>query len=219
MEVVPARSHREASALAPYVNLARGWNRQADMERNPLFYDDTLNSANYHEWLQRWAVHYVVLPKGEPDGDGGERERQLVQRGMPYLRQIWGDANWQLFAVTDPAQLAEPNAVVDSAEQGELTIEVEKAGRILIRVPYSPWLSIVDAKGKSVQPPQETEASKNREDGTPKTFDNLNGCLMPTEETAAGDKWTELLAPKPGTYRLAAPYQLPRGTPCPEELR
>ncbi|WP_327429522.1 MFS transporter [Streptomyces sp. NBC_01236] len=219
VEVVPARSHREASALAPYVNLARGWNRQADMERNPLFYDDTLNSANYHEWLQRWAVHYVVLPKGEPDGDGGERERQLVQRGMPYLRQIWGDANWQLFAVTDPAQLAEPNAVVDSAEQGELTIEVEKAGRILIRVPYSPWLSIVDAKGKSVQPPQETEASKNREDGTPKTFDNLNGCLMPTEETAAGDKWTELLAPKPGTYRLAAPYQLPRGTPCPEELR
>ncbi|MFF1626181.1 MFS transporter [Streptomyces sp. NPDC058272] len=219
VEVVPARSHREASALAPYVNLARGWNRQADMERNPLFYDDTLNSANYHEWLQRWAVHYVVLPKGEPDGDGGERERQLVQRGMPYLRQIWGDANWQLFAVTDPAQLAEPNAVVDRAEQGELTIEVKQAGRILIRVPYSPWLSIVDAKGKSVKAPQETEASKNRADGTPKTYDNLNGCLMPTEETAAGDKWTELLAPKPGTYRLAAPYQLPRGTPCPEELR
>lgn len=35
VEVVPAASHREASALAPYVNLARGWNRQADMERNP----------------------------------------------------------------------------------------------------------------------------------------------------------------------------------------
>lgn len=68
VEVVPARSHREASALAPYVNLARGWNRQADMERNPLFYDDTLNSANYHEWLQRWAVHYVVVPKGSPTG-------------------------------------------------------------------------------------------------------------------------------------------------------
>ncbi|WP_345646234.1 MFS transporter [Streptomyces siamensis] len=219
VEVVPARSHREASALAPYVNLARGWNRQADMERNPLFYDDTLNSANYHEWLQRWAIHYVVLPKDEPDGDGGERERQLVQRGMPYLRQIWGDANWQLFAVTDPVQLAEPDAVVERAEQGEMTIEVKKAGRILIRVPYSPWLSIVDDKGKSVQPPQETDESKHREDSTPKTYDNLNGCLMPTEETPAGDKWTELLAPKPGTYRLAAPYQLPRGTPCPEEMR
>ncbi|MFC9845739.1 MFS transporter [Streptomyces sp. NPDC060223] len=220
VEVVPSRSHREASALAPYVNLARGWNRQADMERNPLFYDDTLNSANYHEWLQRWAVHYVVLPKGELDGDGGERERELVQRGMPYLKQVWGDANWQLFTVTDPAPLAEPNAVVDRAEQGEMTLHVKKAGRILIRIPYSPWLSIVDAEGKSLKPPQETEASKNREDDdTPKTYDNLNGCLTQAPENATGDKWTVLLAPRPGTYRLAAPYQLPRGTPCPEELK
>ncbi|MFG2791435.1 MFS transporter [Streptomyces sp. NPDC048419] len=219
VEVVPARSHREASALAPYVNLARGWNRQADMERNPLFYDDTLNSANYHEWLQRWAVHYVVLPKGEPDGDGGERERELVQRGMPYLKQIWGDANWQLFRVTDPVPLADPPAIVDRAEQGELTIEVKKPGRVLIRVPYSPWLGLVDAKGKGVKPPKETEASKHRADGMPKSFDNVNGCLMQTEEDDKGDKWTILVAPKAGLYRLGAPYQLPRGTPCPDELK
>jgi hypothetical protein len=219
VEVVPARSHREASALAPYVNLARGWNRQADMERNPLFYDDTLNSANYHEWLQRWAVHFVVLPKGEPDGDGGERERELVQRGMPYLKQIWGDANWQLFRVTDPTPLADPPATVDRAAQGELTIEVKKAGRVLIRVPYSPWLGLVDTKGKGVKPPQETYASKHRADGTPKSFYNVNGCLMQTEEDDKGDKWTILLAPKAGTYRLGAPYQLPRGTPCPDELK
>jgi hypothetical protein len=219
VEVVPARSHREASALAPYVNLARGWNRQADMERNPLFYDDTLNSANYHEWLQRWAVHFVVLPKDEPDGDGGQRERQLVQRGMPYLKQIWGDANWQLFRVTDPAPLAEPNAVVDRAAQGELTMHVRKPGRILIKIPYSPWLSIVDAEGTKLKPPQETEASRNRPDGSAKTYDNVNGCLMETEEDAEGDRWTVLVAPKSGTYRLAAPYTLPRGTPCPDELR
>ncbi|WP_330467373.1 MFS transporter [Streptomyces longwoodensis] len=219
VEVVPARSHREASALAPYVNLARGWNRQADMERNPLFYDDTLNSANYHEWLQRWAVHFVVVPKDKPDGDGGERERELVQRGLPYLTQIWGDANWQLFRVTDPAPLAEPHAVVQRAEQGEWTIDVQRAGRVLIRIPYSPWLSIVDAQGKSLKAPQETEASKHRGEGEPKSFSNLNGCLYETDEDAQGDKWTVLLAPKAGTYRLAAPYQLPRGTPCPDELK
>lgn len=220
VEVVPARSHREASALAPYVNLARGWNRQADMERNPLFYDDTLDSANYHDWLQRWAVHFIVLPKDQPDADGGgARERTLVQRGMPYLTQVWGDANWQLFRVTDAASLAEPNAVVDRAEQGEMTIEVRKAGRILIRIPYSPWLSIVDAEGKKMKPPQETRASKHRPEGTPKTYDNVNGCLMETPEDAKGDKWTMLIAPKAGTYRFAAPYQLPRGTPCPDELK
>ncbi len=219
VEVVPARSHREASALAPYVNLARGWNRQADMQRNPLFYDDTLNSANYHDWLQRWAVHYVVLPKGDVDGNGGERERALVQEGMPYLKQVWGDANWQLFKVTDPASLAEPDAVVERAEQGEMTLQVRKAGRVLIRIPYSPWLSLVDEQGKSLKPPQETDASKHRAGGEPKTYDNVNGCLMETEQDAEGDKWTVLVAPKAGTYRLAAPYQLPRGTPCPDELK
>lgn len=220
VEVVPARSHREASALAPYVNLARGWNRQADMERNPLFYDDTLNSANYHEWLQRWAVHFVVLPKDDPDGNGGgERERTLLRRGMPYLRQVWGDANWQLFKVTDPSPLAEPNAVVDRAEQGEMTLQVRKPGRILIRIPYSPWLSVVDDEGKSLKPPQETEASKHRDEGAPETYENVNGCLTETAEDAKGDRWTVLLAPKAGTYHLAAPYQLPRGTPCPDELK
>src|SRR5688500_17173480 len=222
VEVVPARSHREASALAPYVNLARGWNRQADMERNPLFYDDTLNSANYHEWLKRWAVHYVVLPKDEPDGDGGERERELVQRGQPYLKQVWGDATWQLFKVTDPTPLADPPAVVERAGQDEMTIRVKETGRVLIRVPYSPWLGLVDAEGKSVTPPRETEESKalrEVEEDAPKTFENVAGCLMEAEEDAKGDEWTELVAPRAGTYRLAARYQLPRGTGCPEEMR
>ncbi|WUO34913.1 MFS transporter [Streptomyces sp. NBC_00286] len=222
VEVVPARSHREASALAPYVNLARGWNRQADMERNPLFYDDTLNSANYHEWLKRWAVHYVVLPKDELDGDGGERERELVQRGQPYLKQIWGDANWQLFKVTDPTPLADPPAVVERAGQDEMTIRVKEAGRVLIRVPYSPWLGLVDAEGKSVTPPEETEESKalrEVDEDAPKSFENVAGCLMEAEEDAKGDEWTELVAPRAGTYRLAARYQLPRGTGCPEEMR
>ncbi|WP_227025505.1 MFS transporter [Streptomyces tsukubensis] len=220
VEVVPARSHREASALAPYVNLARGWNRQADMKLNPLFYDNTLNSANYHEWLGRWAVHYVVLPREDaPDGEGGERERQLVQKGQPYLKAIWGDSNWQLFAVTRPTPIAEPPAKVERAEQGELTVRVTARGKVLIRIPYSPWLGLVDAEGKGIEGPKETEASKRREEGEPKTFDNAEGCLTESEEDGFGDKWTELLAPRPGIYRLASPYKLPRGTACPEELR
>ncbi|WP_241518702.1 MFS transporter [Streptomyces sp. CB03238] len=218
VEVVPARSHREASALAPYINLARGWNRQADMERNPVFYDDTLNSVTYRDWLHRWAVHYVVLPKGDPD-TGAEQEAELVKDGQPYLRPVWSDANWRLYAVEDPTPLADPPATVDRAGAGEVTIRVRTAGRVLIRVPYSPWLALLDEDGKKVEPPQETKASLEREDG-PKTFLNLHGCLLKAEEDREGDEWTELLAPKPGVYRLAAPYKIfPRGTPCPEELR
>lgn len=156
VEVVPASSHREASALAPYVNLARGWNRQADMKRNPLFYDDdkTLTSAGYRAWLDRWAVHYVVLPKGSPDESGARQEAELVREGQPYLTRIWGDGNWQLFAVKDPMPLADPPATVDHAGAGDLTIQVKTAGRVLIRVPYSPWLSLVDEDGKKVEGPR-----------------------------------------------------------------
>ncbi|MFG2559956.1 MFS transporter [Streptomyces sp. NPDC048496] len=220
VEVVPASSHREASALAPYVNLARGWNRQADMERNPLFYDDTLNPANYRQWLDRWAVHYVVLPKGQPDATGAVQEADLVQKGQPYLRRIWSDSNWQLFEVDSPVPLADPPATVDRAGADELTIHVKRAGRVLIRIPYSRWLALVDDEGKSVERPQETEASKQRADqDSPRTFVNTNGCLIKVDEDADGDEWTELLAPRAGVYRLAAPYQLSPGTPCPEELR
>ncbi|MCX5111363.1 MFS transporter [Streptomyces sp. NBC_00378] len=220
VEVVPASSHREASALAPYVNLARGWNRQADMKRNPLFYDDTLDSANYRQWLDRWAVHYVVLPKGRPDATGAVQEAQLVDKGLPYLKPVWSDTNWRLFEVDSPVPLADPPATVDEAGADELTIHVKTPGRILIRIPYSPWLAVVDSEGRSVERPQETEESKQRTDeSTPRTFVNTNGCLFKAEEDADGDEWTELLAPRPGVYRLAAPYQLTPGTPCPEELR
>ncbi|MDT0492208.1 MFS transporter [Streptomyces griseus] len=220
VEVVPASSHREASALATY-NLARGWNRQADMERNPLFYDDTLDAVNYRQWLDRWAVHYVVLPTGRPDM-GAKREAELVGEGLPYLREIWSDENWKLYRVLEPTPLADPPATVEKAGANELTIRVESAGRVLIRIPYSRWLGLVDEQGKSLERPQETEESKLRtqEDETaPRTFDNIHGCLNKIEDEGPyGDEWTELLAPKPGVYRLAAPYKLQPGTPCPEEL-
>ncbi len=223
VEVVPASSHRESSALSPYINLARGWNRQADMERNPLFYDDTLNAVNYREWLHRWAVRYVVLPTGAPDS-GAEREAELIAEGLPYLNQVWSDANWRLYEVADATPLAEAPAQVDRAAENEVVLRLDRPARIKIRVPYSPWLALMDGNGGKLEPPQETEASKlaREESGTelPKVFANEHGCLLKAEPDEEGDEWTELIAPKAGTYRLAAPYKLfPRGTACPEELR
>ncbi|MEU4210172.1 MFS transporter [Streptomyces sp. NPDC026206] len=214
VEVVPARSHREASALAPYVNLARGWNRQADLKRNPLFYEEgMLTPASYQAWLNRWAVHYVVLPTGEPDNAAVD-EARLVGQGLPYLREVWSDANWRLYEVKDPTPLAEPPAVVEHADAGELTITVQQAGPVLIRIPYSPWLGLVDKAGKAVQPPKAGSA------GEPPV--NVNGCLtkqvQPPKDGEPEDDWTLLRAPHAGTYRIAAPYKLPRGTGCPDDL-
>ncbi|MEU8822285.1 MFS transporter [Streptomyces sp. NPDC048636] len=213
VEVVPVRSHRESSALAPYVNLARGWNRQRDLDRNPLFYDDTLSADSYHGWLKRWAVHFVVLPADDPD-TAAEQEAALLATDLPYLREVWSDANWKLYEVKDPTQIADPPASVQRAGAEQLVLKVRARGPVLIRIPYSPWLGLVDEEGRGVHAPK-----ADSEETLPV---NREGCLtkqlQPGAEGQPEDEWTVLHAPRAGTYRIAGKYQLPRGTPCPEEM-
>lgn len=142
VEVVSAESHWEAAGLAPYVNLARGWNRQIDVERNPLFYDGNLTSAAYHDWLRQWAVDYVVLPKAVPD-DAAVAEAQLVSRGQPWLRPVWHDEHWQVFRLADPLPMATPPSKVVRAGASELTVQVPAAGSVMVRVTWSPWLEVL----------------------------------------------------------------------------
>ncbi|MCW2795886.1 MFS transporter, partial [Nocardioides sp.] len=220
VEVVPTRTHREAAALTPYINLARGWNRQADAERNPLFYNDEvpLTADAYRAWLDRWAVRYVVLPASEPDGAAVE-EAALVAGGLPYLHQVWSDPSWRLFAVSYPTPLVEAPGVVTRFDAAEVDIYLPRAADVLVRIPDSPWLSLVDEQGESIPAPSSDAAS----DAPPV---NVNGCLSElqppttndgdTDDTQPFDGWTVLHAPKAGTYRIAGPYSFPRGTACPD---
>jgi hypothetical protein len=141
VEVVPERTHLESSEFAPVVNLARGWNRQADVNRNALFYDGSLTPDTYHSWLKTWAVRYVVLSDATPDWQGVE-EARIVRSGQPWLKQIWHDRHWHLYRVADPTPLADPPATVVHADDGELDINVPTSGWVLLRVPWSPWLGV-----------------------------------------------------------------------------
>jgi hypothetical protein len=220
IEVVPTRSHIEASTLGQYFTLARGWNRQADLKRNPLFYDSSqpLTASAYHYWLQRWAVSYVVLPPGDID-PSSQDEADLVLRAPRYLKLVWADANWRLYQVVDPTPLvAEPGALVH-LDEAHMTISVSEPGTVLVRMLYSPWLGLEDASGKLLKAP------KVSADGT--RIRNRNGCVAPAPEPIPGqpapadgskpeqDVWTQLWAPRAGVYTLAAPYSAQHGTPCP----
>ena len=211
-EVVPSRSHREAAALAPYVNLARGWNRQADAERNALFYTPgLLTPASYHAWLDRWAVRFVVLPEGDPDV-AAEEEAALIEGGLRYLTPVWSDESWRLYEVRTPTPLADPPAVVTSFDAAGVVLTVPRAATIVVRIPASPWLSLVDANGEPLEPlPSATP--------TPGVIpaDGCLGELLVAEETEDASAWTVLHAPRAGTYRIGAPYKLPRGSACPTE--
>ncbi len=143
VEVVSAQTHFEAAGLAPYVDLARGWNRQLDVERNPIFYDGKLTAATYHAWLRRWAVDYVVLPNAAPD-NAAASEARLVTGGQSYLRPVWQDRHWRVYHLTDPLPMASAPAKVVMAGASVLSVQVPAAGWVMVRVPWSPWLGVLD---------------------------------------------------------------------------
>ena len=191
VEVIPTRSHREAAALAPYVALARGWNRQADVDRNPVFYESgALTAATYRQWLQRWAVRFVVVATtSQPDyGAGGEA--RLVAGGVDYLDQVWSDPSWTIYAVRHPAPLVRPAATVTAFAADQLTVTVPAAGRYVVKVETSPWLTVTGAACL-------TDVNTEHPAGRPRS-----------------DNWVVLRTPSAGAYRIAAPYQVPRGTRC-----
>jgi hypothetical protein len=148
VEVVPARNHREATALAPHVNMARGWNRQLDVERGRLFYDGSLSPATYRAWLDRWAVGLVVLHHGKPDGPA-EGEAAIVRGEPPWLERVWRDADWTVYRVRDAVPLVAAPASVVGGDDAELVVRMPRAGSVTVRVAYSPWLR---AKGACVRP-------------------------------------------------------------------
>ncbi|MFI2208817.1 hypothetical protein [Streptomyces sp. NPDC020141] len=154
VEVVPARNHREATLIAPHVHLARGWNRQLDVERGRLFYDGSLSEATYRQWLDRWAVGFVVLPHGRIDGPAlGEAE---IVRGEPeWLERVWADDGWTIYRVADAVPLVSSPGTVVRGDAGELVVRMESAGSVTVRVAYSPWLR---AEGACLR--QEGEATR-----------------------------------------------------------
>jgi hypothetical protein len=148
VEVVPARDHREAAILAPYINMARGWNRQADVERGRLFYEGHGGTAEpeggfspeaYKAWLSQWAVGFVVLVNGEPDGPA-KLEHALVTSGPSYLQPVWEDANWKIYRVKNATPLVDKPASVVSADGANLVVRMPKAGEVTVRIAFSPWL-------------------------------------------------------------------------------
>ncbi|MGX1472256.1 UNVERIFIED_CONTAM: putative membrane protein [Streptomyces canus] len=81
VEGVPTQDHREAALRSPYVNLARGWNTQLDMQRGRLFYDGTFSAAGYRAWLDRGPS--ASWPSRTASPTGTQRPRRAWWRAGP----------------------------------------------------------------------------------------------------------------------------------------
>ncbi|MCM2389276.1 glycosyltransferase family 87 protein [Streptomyces albipurpureus] len=148
VEVVPARNHRESAVLPSHVNLARGWNRQLDVERGRLFYDGSLDPSTYRQWLDRWGVGLVVVPHGQIDGPA-EGEAAIVKSAPQWLERVWGDEGWTVYQVQDPVPLVSSPGTTVRSDAAELVVRMPAAGSVTVRVAYSPWLR---AQGACLRP-------------------------------------------------------------------
>ncbi len=177
IEVVPTRNHWEARWVAPHVMLARGWERQLDIERDALFYDEAktpLTAARYRSWLANEAVSYVALPdapldysakgearllrgedRGAGDGSGevggggtGDGIGGGGGAGPPsYLREIWRSTHWRLFAVLNPQPLVGAPASMTALSTDSFTVSAPRTGAYVARVRFTPYWALTDGHG------------------------------------------------------------------------
>ncbi|HET8583638.1 MAG TPA: hypothetical protein VFL65_10310 [Jatrophihabitans sp.] len=140
VEVVPDGTHVAAFVLLDHAQLARGYETQSDNTYDRVLGSPSLDAAGYRAWLDANAVAYVALDRSTLSHNPEDR---LVRDHRPgYLRTIWADAHWMLFAVRDPVPIVAAPARVSDADQSNLVISVPRPGRYELRVHWSRFLRV-----------------------------------------------------------------------------
>lgn len=152
IEVPFTRSHWEAALLAPYVELARGWERQLDKRYNEAIEADPLAPSVYRHWLYENAVSYVALPDVPLDGSS-IGEAALIRHGAPFLKRVFTSAHWQVYRVLGTRPLLEgPGRLAALGHQG-FALDAIAPGSFLVRVHYTPYWTASGGRAQISQAP------------------------------------------------------------------
>jgi hypothetical protein len=148
VEVPQTGAHWESVYLPEHgsILLARGWERQLDTRYAALFYAPTLTPTAYREWLHENAISYVALPDVRLDFSGAA-EGRLIERGLPYLHEVWRSPRWRLFAVAEAPGLAAAPARLTSVGADSFTLAAPRAGSYEVRVRYTPYWALQQGHG------------------------------------------------------------------------
>jgi hypothetical protein len=159
VEVVATWGHWESYHLAQQdIPLTRGWFRQDDFPINAPLYDGALDVASYRAWLASLGVEYVVLPRDELDYSSRTEAALIPQaRRDGVLVFQWGDANNDIYAVSDPTPLLTreyglPSDMIPAGDRPavlrfratELSLWLPGPGVYDLRVRYTPFWQVSD---------------------------------------------------------------------------
>lgn len=145
VEILPTEDHWEAVwATADNLQLARGWERQTDIQDNPIFYNTgQLSAASYAAWLDSNGVSWVALPNLALDYSA-QQESALVKGGLPFLTPVWHDSDWRLWKVNGSPGLVTGPAKLVAIGPSSFNLQVSGAGTVLVRMHFSRyWTPVV----------------------------------------------------------------------------
>lgn len=133
VEVPMTERHWESAFVAKVAPLARGWDRQSDVARNGVLYDDDLTPAAYRDWLATNGVRYVALPDVALD-PSSRGEARILAAAPAWLTPVWHDAHWRVWAVADATPLVRGGTLV-SLEPSSFTVSFHgpATARVLVR--------------------------------------------------------------------------------------
>jgi hypothetical protein len=132
LEIPFTREHWEAAQVAPAFPIARGWERQTDLQHNAVLYGP-LTAGTYKAWLDDNAVALVALP-AVPLDDGGRAEAALLANPPPYLVPVWSDAHWRVWRVVGGQALATGAATVTDLGPASVRANFTRPGTVVIRI-------------------------------------------------------------------------------------
>jgi hypothetical protein len=141
IEIPFTQRHFEAVYVAPVASLARGWERQVDMDVNALFYEERLDPDAYHRWLLDNGVELVALPDAQLD-PSARQEAAIVRQEPAFLRSVWTGAHWRVWEVVGATGLVSgPARLVQEADD---TVEVQAfaPGDVVVRVRWNDYWAV-----------------------------------------------------------------------------
>ncbi len=134
LEIPFTNNHWESYFVAPDVPLARGWERQTDLDRNDALYDADLSIDEYHAWLLTNGVRWVALPDAPLDQGGAPEGELLAGVGdIEWLTPIWRNDDWQLFEVVGYQPIVDAPAVFVSQAPDEFVVSTDAAATVTVR--------------------------------------------------------------------------------------
>lgn len=164
LEIPFTDGHWESYFVARRYPIARGWERQSDLEYNSVLYAP-LTAARYHSWLMHNAITLVALPRAPLD-TGGRAEAALLKRPPRYLVPVWHDANWRVWRVVHPTPLVTGAARLTDEDPSSLALRFARPGVAIVHLHASPlWTD--QTSGSCVKPtPKGWLAVRSNHSGT-----------------------------------------------------